>query len=241
MKFFLRIRSLALTSAVVAISASFAGRLAWAETIYTSTNLDIVASAPVDVGTTPLKAITLTAVGKNGCIPTGFDSTKSDFDGLGTGITTSGNFLHQVGIKAGEYPFPLNNDLYTPTNNPQITPVLDTHFLIDPNTYLSFYGPSETMNVINTADDIYGHYGDSLVGTFSLNGLPINSLWNFAYIVVPNNTVVRLNFEITAIFNEIQFAAGVDYFLPVPEPNGLILLSTFGIGLLIHARRRRKA
>jgi len=243
MKFTLQVRSLALSliTAVVAISATMPGRYARAEIIiYTSSTLDIVVSSQINVGNTPLKAVTLTAIGHNGYKPKTFDSTKSDFSGDGTGITTSGNFLHQVGIKKGEHPAPLNINLYTPTNDSQLTPELDTHFLIDPDTYSSMYSPSENMNVVNTADDYFGHYGNSLVGTFSLNGLPASSTWNLAYIVVPDNTVVHLDFEIIAALNGSQFAAGVDYFLTVPEPGAVVLLITGGIALLVYVWRRRK-
>jgi hypothetical protein len=231
----------ALIFTTVAFSAVMIGSFAQAEIIFTSPNLDIVASAPINVGTTPLKAVTLTAIGYNNYKPKTFDSTKSDFGGGGNGITTpAGNLLHQVGWKIDEAPF--YTDLYTPTNSPNLALTLDTHFLIDSNTYSSSYGPSETMNVANTADSIYGHYGDSLVGTFSLNSLPTSPTWNFAYIVVPNNAVVHLNFEIIArTVNGDQSLANVGYFLAVPEPNVLILLGTFGIGLLFHALRRRKS
>jgi hypothetical protein len=240
MKLALQVRSLAITLVSIAFSAIMIANVARAEIIFSSTNFDIEVSVPVNVGSTPLNAVTLTAVGKNGYKPKGFDSTKSDFGGLGTGITTTGNLLHQVGLKIGEPPF-FTINLFTPTNESNLAPTLDTHFLIDSGTYLSTYGPSENMNVINTTDHAYGHYGDSLVGTFSLNSLPTSSTWNFAYLVVPNNTSVHFDFEILgALDSQTSASANVVCSYTVPEPNCLILICSCGIGMFIYTLRRRK-
>jgi hypothetical protein len=250
MSFFLRVRSLALalTFAVTAISATLAGRLAWADTIYSSTNLDIEASAPIDVGTTPLKAITLTVVGKNGYIPIGFDSSKSDFEVPGTGITTTGSFYniyqHDADGATTKTPTLSMQPDYFSLTSTELS--LDTHFLVhdlvtDPLQNVNASGaPTETKTSTSTIESPYGFLTNKLSGTFSLLGLPTSSSWDIAYLVVPNNTVIHLDFEIVSVLDTDYVPTNVDVLLTVPEPGTLVLLLSGGIGLMFCLWRTRK-
>jgi hypothetical protein len=201
--------------------------------IFSDANFDIKASNPVSVGTTPLQAIILTATGKNGYKPKGFDSSKSDYGGGGTGITTTGNDLYQVGMPTV--------GLYTPTNSPNLNPTLDTHFLLNSNTYISINDPTETMNVANSSDDPNGYYGNSLAGNFFLKDLPTSSSWDFARLVVRNGTVVHFDFEILGALDlENSISAEVVGSITVPEPNLLMLTGWAGVVLAAYCLRRRK-
>jgi hypothetical protein len=216
----------------LALSAVLIAGFAQADTIiYSDANFDITASTPIDVGTTPRKAVILTATGHNGYKPKGFDSTKSDYGSDGTGITTTDDELYQV-------PF---YGLNTPTNSPNLNPTLDTHFLINPNTYISISDPAETMNVANASDDPNGYCGDSLTGNFFLKDLPASSTWDFARLVVPNNTVVHFDFEILGALDlESSISAEVVGSMIVPEPSCIILLCACGFSMLVYLSRRRK-
>ncbi len=108
---------------------------AQAELVYVGTNFDISVSSPVNVGVTPLKAVTLTAIGKDGALPDTFDSTKSGSGG--TGITTASDLLHQVWEGGFSQ---------TPTLTLAGDPIpqhLDSHFLIETGLYLPGVSPPD--------------------------------------------------------------------------------------------------
>jgi hypothetical protein len=230
-----QVRSLAYILVAIAVIAS--GICAQAETIvYSGTNFDIKYSDPVLVGNTPLKAITLTAVGKNGALPNTFDSTKSGLGGLG--ITTTGNELHQI------WEFSINGSP-TPTNSLIVSGSIpqerDSHFLINSGQYLSGQiGPSENKIDNYAVEHAFGGFGNALFGTFTLIGAS-NTSWNFAYLVVPDMAQVRFDFEIGADKFSSE-TVGVSFVVPEPSPLVLlVMLSTVAAGLLLCARRRSKA
>jgi hypothetical protein len=227
-----QVRSLAwvLVPAVMSgVAAVFSGA-AQAEIIFSGTNIDVKVSDPVSVGMSPLKAITLTAVGKNGFFPNGFDSTRTNQGG--TGITSEGDNLHQVGMPQINY--------YTPTNNPNISLLIDTHFLIGPPSYVSgTVLPSETMNIASAIlGDTNGYFGNSLYGIFSLSGIPTSSEWDFAYIVAPEGTQVNLDFKIGAMQGSQSVRDEfIHSFTVTPEPSAFVLLAMGLLGMLVYARR----
>lgn len=243
MKVASQVRSLALilVPAVVAFSVVMSGSLAQAEIIvYSGTNFRVEVSSPVNVGITPLKAVTLTAIGLNGYKPNAFDSTASS----GTGITTTSNLLHQI--------YQLNEDdeyQRTPTLllDPNYDPIpldLDTHFLIS-NNYIVPPGttaPNENRPTVgSTENQPGGGYGNKLYGTFTITGTPSES-WDFAYIVVQNGTQVNLNFTIAGLKGESDVTNEIvtGSFSVVPEPGTFVMLCTGGIGLLVYVWRRRR-
>ena len=200
---------------------------AQAELIYVGTNFDIEVSSPVDVGVTPLRAVILTAVGKNGFLPNTFDSTKSGFGG--TGITTVGDSLHQV-WEFGAFPTPILT--LTADTIPQD---LDTHFLIETGQYLAgALAPTENRPTTDLTEDPRAGFGNSMTGTFSLTGSG-SPTWDFAYLVVPNGTEVFLDFEISGVdLDDNGYSDTVTgSLLVVPEPSMLLLLVLGALGLLV--------
>ena len=205
--------------------------------IYSSTNFDIEISNPIDVGTTPLKAVTLTAIGKNGALPNTFDSDKSGLGG--TGITTVDNTLQLVNALHQIWEGGLAS---TPTNTllgfwGPIPQNLDTHFLVNNGDIFIPPGldPAEDISP-PSAEHTWGGYGTFLTGTFT-DITAVNSSWPFAYLVVPNMTLVNLDFEIGADMFDSETVSGS---IMIPEPNALILLGMGGMWLLVYAWRRRK-
>lgn len=194
-------------------------------TIYSGANLELRVSDPIEVGTTPLEAITITAVGANGVIPSGFDGS----------FTTTGNALHQLwqfggylktpttSINAGD-PIPLN---------------LDSHFLVDSNNILPITPPDENRIIATSLEDsVRGGFGNSLSGTFSLQH-PTSTNWDIAYLVVPKGTQINFNFKIGFTTTGIPKEQVVSSYTVVPEPS-VIALITFGcIALLIPLWRRK--
>jgi hypothetical protein len=158
-------------------------------TLYTGTNIDLVASNPVPVGL-KLEAFTLSAVGMNGAIPNTFDSSNSGQGG--TGITTVGNNLAQV-WEFNAVPTPTSN-LDNPGDIPQD---IDTHFLVNSTQIFSVVAPQENRLVPNPSENPDAGFGNALWGTFALSSQS-SSTWNFAYVVVPLNTTVQFDFQLAA-------------------------------------------
>ncbi len=153
----------AFISAVVVILAIIINSSALADVIYSGTNFEIIESSPIDVGVTPLKAVTLTAVGNGLAKPSVFDSSRSGSGG--TGITTTGNALYQI-WEGDVSPTPTKTLLGYWGTIPQD---LDTHFLVDKNNLSIPQGldPSENRVDANHAENSWGGFGNSLTGTFS--------------------------------------------------------------------------
>jgi hypothetical protein len=227
------IRHTLLAVSTLAVAAAFVlgldAPLARAGIIFSGTTYDIVMSDPVDVGTTGiLKAVTLTAVGKDGYHPNAFDG----FVNGGTGITTATNKLFQI------YQ---DGSLKTPTltldeDSDPIPLDMDTHFLITEGSYLAEKAPSETRGTLDTTEHLYGGYGNKLTGTFTLTGTP-NDTWDFAYLVVPNLTTVNLNFVIAGNKSGATASDTVQRSFLVPEPGTFVLLALGLVGLVICRRR----
>lgn len=206
---------LCLAALVLFVCAS--APLAQAGVVFSGTYFDIQASSPVNVGVTPLRAITLTVIGKAGYNPKGFDSVV---DG-GTGITTVGNKLHQI-YQDGTEKTPtltLDGD-YDP-----IPQDLDTHFLVSLSSILATTAPSENRPTADTTEHVYGGFGYKLTGVFSLTGVA-NPNWDLAYLVVPNGTTVNLNFVLAGVRTAAPPACSesVHATFTVPEPTSLALL-----------------
>jgi hypothetical protein len=221
-----QIRTIAfVVSAFFLISSShFAG----AAIIYSGSNIDVQLSDPVDVGTA-LKGITLTAIGKNGALPNSFDGTRL----LGTGITTTGDALHQI------YEF---NASPTPTTTlivaGSIPQNLDTHFLVGNDKIISITPPTENRDTPFTVENAFGGFGNSLNGVFSLKGTPTTSRWDFAYLVVPNGTQLNFKFSIGVLGLSTEMV-NTSYTV-VPEPSTIALFAIGCMGLLLPVWRRRK-
>ena len=169
---------------LLAGSAPAAGK-----TLYDGTHISVVASNPVPVGQS-LLGFTLSAIGSGGAIPNTFDSTNSGQGG--TGIGTVGENLAQV------WEF---NAVQTPTSNlnvpGDIPQDIDTHFLVDSNAIFSVVPPKENRVVPNTIENPYAGFGDALWGSFAVLSQS-SSTWDFAYVVVPLDTTVLLNFQLAA-------------------------------------------
>jgi hypothetical protein len=212
-----------------------------ADTIYYGTNFDLQISSPIDVGVTlPLEAITLTAVGKNGATPYAFDGISNDC----TGITTpTSPALYQImqpytNIFGTSYYSTPTNTLMTPGSIPQSR---DTHFLIDNGTIIVINGHNPTEDGISTAtlqEYPYSGYDSSLNGLFTLTGTGWSTSWNFAYLVAPTGTQVKLDFYISTDVGSPEL---VNYIYTVPEPGTIALLAIGCAGLFISAWRQRKA
>lgn len=223
-----------------AMSVLICGVHAKAEKIYTGTNFDIFVSTPISLGDTPLMAVTLNAFGKTGARPTTFDYTRSAKGG--TGITTvdgAGQLVYAM------YQIWQEGAGSTPTNilNPDLESIpleYDTHFLI-PNglSITSTSNPYENKSntpPVNYND--YDYYGNVLRGTFSLMGATSTS-WDFAYIVVPENTIVKLYFEIGAPGYASETINRTITITSVPEPGTFAMLAAGVFGLLVFFRRRK--
>jgi hypothetical protein len=204
-------------------SPIFAPHFAQGDTIYTGTNFNIQVSTPVDVGTTPLKAITLTAIGKNGALPSAFG---------GTGISTIGNALHQI-YEGNFVPTPTTT-LIVPGSIPEN---LDTHFLVDTNNIIAITAPNENRNTLSAVENAFGGFGNVLNGVFTLKGTPTSSTWDMAYLVVPDGAQLNFNFSVSADGYSPEL---VNTSYTVPEPSAIALLAAGCIGLLFPIRRRRK-
>ena len=223
----------ALALAAIAFSCLDAS-LARAGIVYSGTNFDIEASTPVNVGITPLEAVTLTVIGKNGYDPDGFDGVVNG----GTGITTVGNKLYQI-YQGGfeKTPTLTMDDDYDP-----IPENLDTHFLVTTDSIIPITVPTENRLTLDSTENAYGGYGNKLTGAFSLIGDP-NPTWDLAYLVTPSGTTVNLNFVIAGIKNgQYTSSETVQASFTVPEPSALAMLATcllpLGVcGLLVRRRR----
>ena len=199
-------------------------------------------SDPISIGNTPLKAVTLTAVGNDdSLLPFLFDSTKTGQNG--TGITTTANDLHQIweygsiSTPTLTLQFPAN-----PPQNPAIDMNLDTHFLIENGQYSTILNkPVPTENKIDayTTEHDNGGFGNELYGLFYIDN-DTSSSWSFAYLVVRDGAEVYLDFEIGGV--DTDYETGVSNIISghftVPEPNVLLLLALGFLSMLVFARRR---
>jgi len=198
--------------------------IASAAIIYSGTNLDVQATSLVAPGGT-LRAFTRSAVGKNGAQPRVFDSTKSGQGG--TGITTTGNLLHQV-WEGGFVPTPTAN-LVVPGSIPQS---IDTHFLVDTASLFIAQLPAENRPLLAPSLHPFAGYGSFLTGAFALVG-PANLTWNFAYIVVPVGTTVHFDFELGAAgFSSETVAAALAVVFAPGDLNMDGLVNIFDLNLV---------
>lgn len=211
-----------LVAAFAIIGQMVSTGIAQATVISVGTNFDIEVSTPIEVGITPLWAVTLTAVGKNGALPNTFDSDKSGAGG--TGITTVGDLLHQV-WEYGTIATPTLTLLGDPT---PISQEVDTHFLVETADIATMSPPAENKPTPYTVEDSRGGFGNSLTGTFSLLAVE-QPRWDFAYFVVPAGTEVFFDFEIGANGFDSETVGGS---FVVPEPSTLLLLVLGALGLL---------
>jgi hypothetical protein len=209
---------------VVGLSCRFAQADLVFTDVYQGANFAIQASNPVSL-TGTLEAVTLRAVGRNGAKPNTFDSTIDDTGG--TGITSTA--LHQI------WPYDLEG-LKTPTLDVTIpiNQTLDSHFLVLNANLAIVNMASENRPVTDHLYDAYGGYGTSMTGSFSLKSTA-STTWDFAYLVVPQGTVVNLNFEIGAAGFTSE---AVHRSFAVPEPSAFALLAMGMVGLLVCCRRR---
>jgi len=236
-----RVRSLApiLVSAIVAISAAMTNRLAQAEIIFSGTHFDLQISSPIDVGDTmSLKAVPLTAVGKNGATPYAFDGVSNGHKGITTPLTSPA--LYQIKQPYIDE-FGETSHISTPTNTLKIPGSIpqsrDTHFLIDEGSYIAVNDPTENnISVFTPLEYPYSGFDSSLTGLFTLTGTGWGTSWNFAYLVVPNGTQVSLDFYITMDVGPPEL---VNITYQVPEPSVLLLFVTGVFGLLVYVRRRK--
>ncbi len=245
MKLASQIRSLVILTvpAIAALLLAFPVHLVQAEIIYTGTYFDIQVSAPIDVGTTnTFKAVTLTAVGKNGYCPNAFDYAGSGIVTWENGTTASK--LHQIYQHDED-----NNKVKTPTLSTEqgcypLTPTqlaLDSHFLVYNDNIAIITTPAENKTSLYPGEDpSYGFIGSYLIGAFSLKELNPSETWDFAYLVVFDGTQVQLNCQIGATLGGGSIYETVSTSFMVPEPGALVLLITGGVGLLVLVWRRRR-
>jgi len=215
-------------AAVLSIGGlAMATTIAQAGMIHVGTNFNVEVSTPTRVGVTPLWAVTLTAIGKDGALVNGFDGT-----GTGGGITTDGNLLHQVWEEWPPAPVsfatPTLDLVGTYTPEAPFPQELDTHFLVLSDEIIVNDAPAENRSVLDATEDLRAGFGDSLTGTFSLDGVLL-SQWDFAYLVVPAGTEISLDFDVGGKVGSVFVKEAVSgSFDVIPEPSGLLLLVVFG-------------
>ncbi len=224
-------KTLGLLCALLALAAS-----ARASTIWTGTHVEVDVSAPVHVGI-GLEAVTLTAVGLGGALPNAFDGVGSVGDPH-TGITTSGDGLHQVfefGYQAAQTPtltvISPGDAAYQP---------IDTHFLVYNAGIIPAPGedPLENQLVQYTVENPDGGFGNSLTGAFASTLAPTSS-WDLAYIVTLPGTTVNLDFYLAfSAINITHELVGASFTI-VPEPSALVLL-LLGAATVLVARVARR-
>jgi hypothetical protein len=111
---------------------------------------------------------------------------------------------------------------------------LDSHFLVN-NSNLLVVAPLGEDRVANPAYDPWGGFGSSLTGAFA-DRSAVGSAWDFAYLVVPDNTTVNLDFSIAAPGFSSETVGG-SIVVAAPEPGIFLLAAIAAIGLLAYARR----
>jgi hypothetical protein len=199
------------------------------------TNYQIHSSTPVPVGSNDLYAVTLTAVGLNGRLPNGFDGGPASVPNPLSGITTSGNSLHQY----WEFDVVKTPDLDLALGGNSVFQPIDTHFLVtDLNTLTT--GPrDENRPLEDDTEAVNAGYGSFLVGSFTKTG-PAAATWDFAYLVAPWGTHINLEFRVSAAGYPNELVTGG---FNVPEPSSACLLAIGAVGLAlgVWARRRRAA
>ncbi len=224
----------ALISFSVLLSLALSAR---ADTIWTGTHVEVDVSAPVHVGI-GLEAVTLTAVGLGGALPNAFDGVGSVGDPH-TGITTSGDGLHQVfefGYQAAQTPtltvISPGDAAYQP---------IDTHFLVYNAGIIPAPGedPLENQLVQYTVENPDGGFGNSLTGAFASTVTPTSS-WDFAYIVTLPGTTVNLDFYLAFSAINITHELVGTSFTIVPEPTSILLWTIAALGLAAARFRRRR-
>jgi hypothetical protein len=226
---------------------------AGAATVFTGTNFawDISTPTPVGTGAESLVAFTLTLVNTSGNPaknPQAFDGAPDPNNPPGqSGISTVGNLLHNE-----QLPSFGSNHTTTPSATQWaswgLTPSsVDTRFLDLNDAMAIVFSPSEDnigLNLPYSAEPgDYAGFGfrtgwsDVLTGTVSLKGQNPNPTWNMAYIVVPCNTVVRIDAQVAGgdgVKEDFDFEFPVACeVIPVPAalPLGFV-------GLLMAIRRR---
>ena len=166
-------------------------------TVHASTLFDWVISPPVHVGngSENLVNFTLSIVNLTGdpdFNPQAFDSKATGFRGI-TGM------LHQQDSVSLDTKTPTNRDggLYSTD--------IDTHFLLNGRHFIALIGigdPEEDRGVSPSAEPtnafhIVNPFAETTFGSFLTTTLALNEVatdtWDFARIVVPNNTYVSVN------------------------------------------------
>ncbi|MFV2074189.1 MAG: hypothetical protein ACC742_16295 [Thermoanaerobaculales bacterium] len=169
--------------------------------VFPGNNFDVVITPEGNVGTTPLKALRISVQGKNGSLPNTFDSTKGDHPGPFPGISTVGNGLHQVWEFGGVVMTPTHDLAGDPNGLPQ---EIDSHFLVDtsPNGDVqTLRSPDEDM-VLGSIEDPRAGFGSFLRGTFFLRVGYEAPTWDLAYVVVPPETQLLLDFDLAGTAGE---------------------------------------
>ena len=185
---------------------------AGAATVATGTDFawDITTPAPVGTGAENLVAIQLTLVNTSGNPaknPQAFDGAPDPNNPPGqSGITTVGGaLLHNEQLPT----FGINHTI-TPSaqfwsDNGIAPSSVDTRFLDLETALAMVFAPNEQnigLNPPSAEPGDYAGYGfntgwsENLTGTISLKGQNPNPTWNVAYIVVPCNTIVRVDAQV---------------------------------------------
>ncbi|OHB79534.1 MAG: hypothetical protein A2W31_07200 [Planctomycetes bacterium RBG_16_64_10] len=156
-----------------------------------------------NVGTTPLKALQVTVDGKDGVLPTLFDSTKSGLPGPFPGITTVGTALHQVWEFSGLVMTPTLDLAGDPTPFPRAS---DSHFLVDAGHAgdVHPFNPPYEDRVTGSIEDQRAGFGSFLQGTFWLRAGYERPSWDLAYLVVPAGAELRFDFELAGSLGEFD-------------------------------------
>ena len=224
-------RYLSLSAAVL-----LAAGAAHADTVvFNGATYDVSMSDPVPVGdgSESLLAFTLTVINTTG--DSGYDATAFDGSDFGnTGITGT---LHQHYSAVFDPPPTATATL----DSTSYATAIDTHFLFMLADLLVVEAPREDVSLATSAEatdagvpfDGFADtdFGEFLTGIFAVDGAPSLPL---AYIVVPTDSVVTLNFFISGTSGGEQI--DTSFSGPVPEPASMSLLALGGLALL---KRRR--
>ena len=207
-----------------------------AETLYSGTNFDVVRTTPVSVGTAEnLVSFTLSIVGKNGKLPSTFDSTNDGAQDANQGGIIAAK-MHQEYQTSG-----MGSPKISPTSefwsdNGVTPPDWDSYFLIaESDDWSPITAPGETVNLASSSQSaLYAGYnfgcnfGDRLYGAFAKKGTAPSTL-DLANICVPSGTALSFDFNVAASDGTTEY---------IPEPATLTLL---GLGGVLGLLRRKRA